>query len=112
MCLFGPVAMSAPVSVKYVGTAVQRPYFPMFSSVSEGEAYTLSVKLDNGASSIIGQTWTKDDVKSIRIEFNDARDVIVELFDLHEGTLDIEGAAIRRLISKGSRSLLGSKKML
>jgi len=52
------------------------------------------------------------DVKSIRIEFNDARDVIVELFDLHEGTLDIEGAAIRRLISKGSRSLLGSKRML
>lgn len=71
------ISQAAPFTVTYTDTidagSTTPPYNP-------GEAFTISIVLDNGGTTTASQTWTSADIVSITFSMNDAPNTISTTF--------------------------------
>jgi hypothetical protein len=82
LCLLLPllassVAVAAPFTVTYTDTIAGGSDTPPFNT---GEAFTISIVVDNGGASAVSQIWTPADVVSITFSMNDAPNTITTVF--------------------------------
>ena len=69
--------VAAPFTVTYTDTVLASSTIPPYNT---GEAFTISIVLDNGGTSVASQTWTSADITSITFTINDAPDTITTVF--------------------------------
>lgn len=71
------IAVAAPYTVTYVDTVGAGSTTPPFNV---GEAFTISIVLDNGGATAASQTWTSADIVSITFNVNDALGTITTVY--------------------------------
>lgn len=71
------LSLAAPYTATFADTVGGGSDTPPFNP---GEAFTISIVLDNGGSTAISQTWTSGDIVSITFTMNDAPNTISTTF--------------------------------
>lgn len=118
LCLLLPlmtssVAVAAPFTVTYTDTLSGGSDTPPFNT---GEAFTISIVLDNGGTSAASQVWTPADVVSITFSMNDAPNTITTVFSpvvysSSTGTFTTDAAGVLTAVPSNLTDINGSNRV-
>ena len=94
---FGGQLQAGIINATFLSIADNSEYFaPYVSNVSFGDTFKIVVAMDNGGSSLVNQTWVRNDVQSVTFDFNNGAHTTVfgPSFDVFIGGFVTDGAGL------------------